>query len=116
MRRGGDFSCSTGREFAGHFHQGDADAVASIQRMARYLAQGIAGTVSILAPEKVILFGGILDSLATVLVAETRAQLSHRPYPTAISKLRLVAAQLGAKAGALGASLLPTTFAQRDEV
>ncbi len=114
-RRGAAGGCATGREFASRYRQDDADAHAALERMGHYLARGIAAAVSVVAPEKVILFGGILDSLAEPLVATTAAPLRRRSYPMAIPRVRLEAARLGGKAGALGASLLPEASAADEQ-
>ncbi len=98
--------CHSGREFTQCYLCGDPHAYAAIDRMSVYLARGIAAAVSVIAPEKVILVGGILDSLAKPIIVATCKHLQSRPYPKAISTVRVENAELGVKAGAMGASIL----------
>jgi len=100
--------CRDGHEFTRRYLGSDSHAGAAVEHLGLFLARGIAAAVSLVAPEKIILAGGILDSLAVPVITATRKHLEARPYPTAIPRVKVVPAELGARAGALGASLLRT--------
>lgn len=95
-----------GRFVAQRYELGDPAAVRAVGRVARYLASGISAAACVVAPERVILFGGILGSLGTPLLDAVRKRLAERTYPSAVHCLELASAQLGPYAGAIGASLL----------
>lgn len=91
---------------AQRYEQEDPAAKLAVARVAYYLAQGISAAACVLAPERVILFGGVVSGLAGPLLSAVRQQLAARAYPAAVASLGLVAARLGPHAGAIGATLL----------
>lgn len=84
---------------------GDTDAIAFWQQYGRELAAGIASTVYVLAPEAVILGGGISGASALFLPT-LQSELEHRVKPTSREGLQIVIAQLGNEAGMTGAAYL----------
>jgi glucokinase len=89
--------------------EGDAQALVVIDQFAWWLALGLANLVAVLDPELVVLGGGLIEAGA-VLLEPTRRSFGalveggdHRP------PVRVVAASLGERAGAIGAALLART-------
>ncbi len=86
--------------------EGDAEARALVERFAREVAVGVANLVHVLDPETVVIGGGLVEMGAVLVDAISRFTdelvlgAPHRP------RVRVVAAQLGSRAGALGAALL----------
>jgi glucokinase len=86
---------------------GDHAACQAMELAAGYLAAGIAQASCVIAPERVILCGGLLQGIGQPLTGAIAHHLSKRFYPTVVSSLEVCQAQLGERCGAVGASLLP---------
>ena len=83
---------------------GDPRAVDGLAQVGRYLGIGIANMVSVIAPDRVVLGGGI-SAAADLLVGPIRAELRRRVHTTSIEAVEIVAAELGTWAGAIGAAI-----------
>jgi len=86
--------------------EGDQEAREVMARFAWWVALGLANLAAVLDPELIVLGGGMIEA-GPVLLEPTSASFhsllegaAHRPA------VPLVAAQLGARAGAIGAALL----------
>ena len=106
---GGDPESVRGEHVTIAAKEGDDEALAVMARFGWWLALGLANLSAILDPEVIVLGGGMVEAGA-VLLAPTRAAFDalleggpHRPA------IRLVAADLGERAGAIGAALLART-------
>lgn len=104
---GGDADLVRGEHVQAAALAGDPDAHAVIDAFGRWVALGLVNLTNILDPELFVLGGGLAQSPALYLgpIARWFDQLLYapdlRPQP------RLVFAELGEQAGAIGASLLP---------
>lgn len=83
------------------FARGDEKSVSIIQRFVADLSIGIANMVSMLNPQKVILCGGVSQSLPAVLERIRSTVASLTPIPTTIELT-----SIGEEAGAIGAIAL----------
>jgi glucokinase len=96
---------ASGRHLTAAARQGDGAALRAVGGVARWLAVGIANLIAVLDPEVVVVGGGIVGELEILLepcrpaVVELLEGAEHRT-PTPI-----VAAELGADAGLIGAGL-----------
>jgi len=103
---GGDPEAVRGEHVTIAAGEGDPQARAVMARFAWWLALGLANLSAILDPEVIVLGGGMVEAGAVLLepAREALAALveggTHRP------PIRLVAARLGERAGAIGAALL----------
>jgi len=102
---GGDPEDVRGEHVTRAAAEGDAEAGAVMARFASWLALGLANLATIFDPEVIVLGGGMVES-GDVLLSPTRAAFDgllegarHRP------PIRMVAAALGERAGAIGAAL-----------
>ncbi len=94
----------TAEEAIAQARAGEARAVAGLARIGRYLGIGIANVVTLVTPELVILGGG--TAAATDLLREPILdELRRRVRMTSIERIRIVAAELGTWAGAIGAAV-----------
>ncbi|ERN39987.1 transcriptional regulator/sugar kinase [Rubidibacter lacunae KORDI 51-2] len=84
---------------------GDAAAIAYWEQYGQYLGAGIASLVYVLMPQAVVLGGGISASAEFFLPA-TRAEVSRRIVAQSRFELHILAAELGSRAGAVGAAKL----------
>jgi glucokinase len=102
----GDAELVRGEHVTAAAHEGDAGALAVIDRFAWWVALGIANLVNLLDPALVVLGGGLVE-MGALLLAPTRASYDglvmagdrRPPVP-------IVVAGLGEQAGAIGAALL----------
>ena len=103
---GGDPAGVRGEHVTRAAAEGDEAAVEVMTRFAWWLALGLANLANVFDPELFVLAGGLVAS-GDVLLAPVRAAFAdlvegreHRP------EVRIVAATLGERAGAVGAALL----------
>jgi glucokinase len=93
---------------------GEPTAVAGLRSVGRYLGIGIANMIVVVTPDVVVIGGGI--SAAFDLLREPiETELRERVYTTALERVRLVPAELGTWAGAIGAALHGAESAERDD-
>ena len=78
-------------------------AVESINEHCRFLGRGIAGLVNIFSPQRVVLGGGISES-GSFYIEKIKAELSCYVLHSCVVNTEVCAAQLGNKAGLLGAA------------
>jgi glucokinase len=83
---------------------GDPAAVAGLLKVGRYLGIGIANMITVINPDVVIIGGGI-SAAFDLLRGPIEAELRERVHTTAIDEVRLVPAELGTWAGAIGAAI-----------
>ena len=93
---------------------GDPRAVAGLLIVGRYLGIGIANMIAVVTPDVVVIGGGIsaaFDLLRTPIETELR----ERVRTTALELVRLVPAELGTWAGAIGAAIHGAEAASRED-
>ena len=83
---------------------GDERAIAGLRDVGRYLGIGIANMITVLAPDRIVLGGGVAGA-GDLLFDPIRAEIRRRVTTTAIEDVTLVAAELGTWAGAIGAAV-----------
>lgn len=84
---------------------GDEQALAAIERAARFLGIAIANLTLFLTPERVVVGGGVAEA-GELLFDPVRAEVTKRIGNVApLDKIEIVAAELGPYAGAIGAAL-----------
>lgn len=83
---------------------GDERARAAFARAGEYVGRVLAGAVVLLWPERVVVGGGVADA-GELLLEPLRAELRQRACVAPVDRIGVVAAELGAHAGAVGAAL-----------
>jgi glucokinase len=83
---------------------GDPDAVWGLAQVGRYLGIGIANAIVALAPERVVLGGGVAGA-GELLLRPIREEVARRVFVTSLERVRIVTAELGTWAGAMGAAI-----------
>lgn len=91
---------------------GDERCRAAIERVADYLAIAIANAVVLIGPERVVIGGGI-GAAGEVVIGPIRDALARRSVIVPPGAVEVVAAELGAHAGAIGAALAAVQLAVR---
>jgi len=95
---------ATAEEGVAQARAGDARAVDGLAQIGRYLGIGIANMVAVIAPDRVVLGGGI-SAAADLFVGPIRDELRRRVRTTSLDEVEIVAAELGTWAGAIGAAI-----------
>lgn len=83
---------------------GDPAAVAGLEVIGRYLGIGIANMIVVVNPDVVVIGGGI-SAAFDLLRDPIDAELRSRVHTTALDLVRVVPAELGTWAGAIGAAI-----------
>jgi glucokinase len=83
---------------------GDPRALAGLLVVGRYLGIGIANMIVVVNPDVVVIGGGI-SAAFDLLRSPIEAELRERVHTTSLDGVRLVPAELGTWAGAIGAAI-----------
>ncbi|MHB1929270.1 MAG: ROK family protein [Acidimicrobiales bacterium] len=103
---GGDPEGVRGEHVTAAAAAGDPGALAVMEELAWWLALGLANLANVFDPEVIVLGGGLVDA-GEVLVAPTREVFLRLVEGGDLREgIRIVPAQLGSSAGAVGAALL----------
>lgn len=103
---GGDPGHVRGEHIAEALDEGDADALAVIDKFAWWVAQGLSSLITLLDPSIVVLGGG-LTALSDSFIPDIQARVADTVLGGAYRPVvPVVAAELGAEAGAVGGALL----------
>jgi glucokinase len=95
---------ATAEEAVTRAREGDARAREGLAQAGRYLGIGIANLVVVVTPDVVVIGGGV-SAAGDLLFEPIRAELRRRVHITDLDRVRLVAAELGTLAGAIGAAV-----------
>lgn len=85
---------------------GDAVVERIVRNAARHLGGAIAGVVNLLAPDVVVLGGGLVEAMPELILGEVRKTVDARAMKTFLKSLKIVTAQLGDDATAMGSAAL----------
>lgn len=77
----------------------------AVERSAHRLGLALGGMINVLAPQRVILGGGIVEALGESYIDLVRASARRQAIADPAAVVEIVASQLGDDAGALGAAL-----------
>jgi len=102
--RGGKDRLKSG-DLAKAFKKGDKVAVAAIEHSALYTGLAIANLFNVLSPELFVLGGGVIEAIGKPYLQLVKKAANTYVYTTELAPIRIVQAQLGDDAVALGAAL-----------
>lgn len=105
---------TTAEEAVARARAGDVRATEGLAQVARYLGIGIANTISVLSPDRVVIGGGI-SAAADLLLGTIRDELRRRVRTTSLDQVEIVTAELGTWAGAIGAAIHGAEAVQRKD-
>ena len=86
--------------------EGDAVVERIVRNAARHLGGAIASVVNLLAPDVVVLGGGLVEAMPQLFVSEVRETVEARAMKSFTRSLKIVAAKLGDNAAVMGAAAL----------
>jgi glucokinase len=92
---------------------GDRAALDGFARVGRYLGIGVANMVTLIAPDRVVIGGGVAAAAGELILAPIREELDRRVRMTSMAEVKLVSAELGVWAGAIGAAVYGAEGAER---
>ncbi|MNE24746.1 Beta-glucoside kinase [compost metagenome] len=98
-----DPDCTDGRALFDRIHQGDRRFVAMLDSWTTEVSAGLASLIHIFNPAAVIIGGGIMEQESLVRQVEARTKSLIMP---SFSRAAVIQAELGNKAGILGAAAL----------
>jgi glucokinase len=81
---------------------GDADALAVVHEVGRYLGRGLAVLLDVLNPE-IVVIGSLAVRLGELVLAPARAELAREALPATVAVCRIVPAALGERLGDVAA-------------
>lgn len=84
----------------------DPIVVSAVQRGARYLGIGLGGLINAIAPERIVVGGGIAVALGEPYLEIVRAHARRQAITDTKRVVEIVAGELGDHAGVLGAALI----------
>ena len=105
-RVGGDPERVRGEHVSAAAAAGDAAAHAVLAELAQWLALGLANLANLLDPSVIVLGGGLMESGPTLLDLAREAFHDRVERRDGRPEVRIVAAALGDRAGAVGAAML----------
>ena len=85
-------------------HSGDTIIDQIVREAARHIGVAVANVIQLLAPDKIILGGGLVEALPDLFVKEVTRTAQDRVLPSLRSSFEVTAAELGDLAGVLGAA------------
>jgi len=105
----------TPAQLAAKARGGEPGAISFWQTYGRHLGCGLASLVYVLTPEAIILGGGI-SAAADLFLPSTLAELEERVLPSSREGLQVLIAELGNRAGMVGAARLAWQSLRGDEL
>ena len=103
---------ATAEEAVERARAGDVRAIEGIAQVGRYLGIGIANMVTVIAPDRIVIGGG-LAAASDLLFGPIHDELRRRVHTTSLDATELVTAELGTWAGAIGAAIHGAEMAER---
>ena len=91
---------------AGAIKDGDSNIEAIVRHAAKDLGIAVASVVNLLAPDVVVLGGGLMEAMPDLYLKEVRAAIKRQAMKPFTQHLKVVSAKLGDDAGVLGAAAL----------
>jgi glucokinase len=101
---GTDLSEIRSSTLADAIQAGDAAVETIIRRACGFIGVAVANTVAMLAPDVVVLGGGLVEAMPELFVDAVEKAARDRAMPSMAKSFKVVAAKLGDDAGAMGAA------------
>jgi glucokinase len=85
---------------------GDSAIEAIVRGAARHIGSAVASVVNLLAPDVIVLGGGLVEALPEIMLGEARKTIREQAMKAFAKGLRIVEAELGDNATVMGAAAL----------
>ena len=96
----------SGNDLRKAYDAGDELVIKTLHRAAKFIGIGIGSLVNVLAPEIVVLGGGVIEAMADDFIARIDRSTRRVAVDFATKDLKIVRAELGDDAGVIGAAML----------
>jgi glucokinase len=83
---------------------GDKVVEAIVREAARHIGLAVASIVNLLAPDVVVIGGGLVEAMEELFVSEVRGSAKKRVLPSFVKSFEVQAAELGDDAGVMGSA------------
>lgn len=103
---GTDLSQIRSGTLAEAIHEGDEVIEQIVRGAARWLGVAVANTVNLLAPDVVVLGGGLVEAMKDIFVEEVEKAVDKHAMKSLADEVEIAAAKLGDDAGVMGAAAL----------
>jgi len=103
---GTDLAEIKSRTLAKAIKAGDAVIECIVRSAARHIGAAVANTVNLLAPDIVVLGGGLVEALPDIMLEEARKVICSQAMKAFTKDLKIAAAELGDNATVMGAAAL----------
>lgn len=90
------------KALAGSLRAGDEGTMVMFGNSVRYLGMGVAMVVNLLAPDRIVLGGGLVEELPSLYVNMLKEEVARYALPSLAKPIKYVVAKLGGNAVAVG--------------
>jgi glucokinase len=111
---GTDLASIRSGALAAAIREGDDAIEAIVRHAAKDLGIAVASVVNLLAPDVVVLGGGLMEAMPSFYLKEIRTAIKRQAMKPFTQHLKIVAAKLGDEAGVLGAAALAAELRDGD--
>jgi glucokinase len=101
-----DTDSLSGNDLRRAYDAGDELVIKTLHRAAKFIGIGIGSLVNVLAPEIVVLGGGVIEAMTDDFIARIDRSTRRVAVDFATKDLKIVRAELGDDAGVIGAAML----------
>ncbi|HKS41312.1 MAG TPA: ROK family protein, partial [Blastocatellia bacterium] len=88
------------------YDAGDELVIKTLHRAAKFIGIGVGSLVNVLAPEIVVLGGGVIEAMTDDFIERIDRSTRRVAVDFATKDLKIVRAELGDDAGVIGAAML----------
>jgi glucokinase len=103
---GTDLAAIRSRTLVTAIHEGDGAVEDIVRHSAKYLGVAMASIVNLLAPDVIVLGGGMVEAMPQLYLEHVRKAVREQAMKSLARGIRIVAARLGDDAGVMGAAAL----------
>jgi len=115
-RAGTDISKIRSKALADAIRDGDCAVERIVRRAARHIGLAAANAINLLAPDVVVLGGGLVEAMPKLFLEEVEEEARDKVMPSFRDTFKVVAAKLGDRATIIGAAALAARAVQSGEV
>lgn len=103
-KTGGNLREIKSKALAGSLRDGDEGTLILFRNSVRYLGLGVAMVVNLMAPDRIVLGGGLVEELPSLYVNLLKEEVARYALPELAKQARYAVAKLGGNAVAIGAA------------
>lgn len=103
-KTGGNLRDIRSKSLASSLRGGDEGTMILFRNSVRYLGMGVAMVVNLLAPDRIVLGGGLVEELPSLYVNLLKEEVTRFALPSLSKPIRYVVAKLGGNAVSIGAT------------